>query len=235
MLLRLYGLNFAISLAHTASFFFLSHANSFSDVHQWPLDLLASLFSLSEVKQRHYSAAIMMAVDRVTASCDLGPSRGGGVQRLTNAAVPSRRSSRSSGWNGTPAQPGTATGAINDTSAVIRVRFKEDISHPPPPPPVTHDPLSGGWAQNHTHFSAACAHVEPVRGHGAPAGLKEKAEALNGWSVYREKKGGQSRCQIWNTSMLMPRVSSDETVDLFDTQQMIQRMHTNIQKTQICE
>lgn len=35
--------------------------------------------------------------------------------------------------------------------------------------------------------------------------------------------------------MLMPRVSSDETVDLFDTQQMIQRMHTNIQKTQIRE
>lgn len=39
--------------------------------------------------------------------------------------------------------------------------------------------------------------------------------------------------------MLMPRVLSEETVDLFDTQQMIHRILTNIlteyRQTQICE
>lgn len=79
--------------------------------------------------------------------------------------------------------------------------------------------------------------MEPVSGHRDRAGLKENAEALNRRSVYREKKGELSHCQIWNTLMMMLLMLSDETVDLFDTQQMIHSTRTNIltEYTQICE
>lgn len=75
-------------------------------------------------------------------------------------------------WNSIPAELGIVTRAITHTSVVIRARLKEGISHVPAP--VTHDPLSEAriYAQNHTHFNAACTHVEPVSGRWAWAGLK---------------------------------------------------------------
>lgn len=81
------------------------------------------------------------------------------------------------GWNSTPAELRIVTRAITGTSAVIRVRLREGISHVPVP--VTHDPLSEACAHTHTHrephthFSAACTHVEPVSGHWARAGLSK--------------------------------------------------------------
>lgn len=44
-------------------------------------------FPLPEVTQGHYSAAIIMAADRVTACCDLCTSKSQGVSWLTHAAV----------------------------------------------------------------------------------------------------------------------------------------------------
>lgn len=110
------------------------------------------------------------------------------------------------GCNATPAQFWIVTRAITNTSAVIRVRLMEGISHVHVP--VTHDLLRAvtytqSHTQPHTRVSFAYTHVEPVSGHWSWAGLKLDVEALNGWSVYREKKGTLSGCQIWNTFMLM--------------------------------
>lgn len=65
------------------------------------------------------------------------------------------------GWNSTPVELWIVTRAITDTSAVIRVRLSEGISHVPVP--VTHDPLSGACAHTHTttciHTSVPPAHT----------------------------------------------------------------------------
>lgn len=95
-------------------------------------------------------------------------------------------------------------------------------------------------AHRTTHTSVPPAHTwnQSVDIEPGPV-LRKMREALNGWSVYREKKGELSHCQIWNTLMMMLLMLSDETVDLFDTQQMIHRLRTNIlteyRQTQICE
>lgn len=68
----------------------------------------------------------------------------------------------SAGWNCTPAELRIVTKAITDTSAVIRVRLREGISHIPVP--VTHDLFSGAWVHAHhyvigTHTSDPPAHT----------------------------------------------------------------------------
>lgn len=145
------------------------------------------------------------------------------------------------GCNNTPAKLWIVTRTITNTSAVIRVKPREGISHVRVS--VTHDPLSVAahtqkhqCARAHTHAQTcdshtgfAYRHVEPVSGQWAWAALKLDVEALNGWSVYREKKGVLSGCQIWNTFMLMRLPLSDETADLFDVQQMIHGIWTKTQ------
>lgn len=107
MLLRLYGFNFAISLACSASFYSIPRESV-----QWRPSMapwfIRKPFGLSEVKQGHYSAAIMMAVDRAIACCDLGTSKSQGVQWLTNAAVLIARSQLMDFWQCHLSGAGTA-------------------------------------------------------------------------------------------------------------------------------
>lgn len=99
-----------------------------------------------------------------------------------------------------------------NTSAVIWERRTEGIGYAG----CTGDswPLLGKKGRVHTrraaHASAPPAHTWNQSA-DTEAGLKQNAEALNGWSVYSKKKGGLSRCQIWNTLMLTLRTLSDET------------------------
>ena len=90
MLLRLYGFNFAISLAYNSQGFF-SHVNS-EPVRRRPKmasRFIGELFSFFafEPKKEHYSAAITSAVDRAAARHDLRTSERQGVQWLSNTAL----------------------------------------------------------------------------------------------------------------------------------------------------
>lgn len=80
MLLRLYGFNFAISLAYNTGFFFSPLLRSLlGDVLKWPPDLLVN-FALLEPKLKHYSAVITTPVDKFAARHDLRTSKRQGVQ-----------------------------------------------------------------------------------------------------------------------------------------------------------
>lgn len=109
---------------------------------------------------------------------------------------------------------GLSPGRSRNTSAVIRERRGEGIGYVG----CTGDswPLLGEKGRVHArraaHASAPPAHTwNQSADTKARAGLKQNAEALNGWSVYSEKKGGLSRCQIWNTLMSTLCTLSDET------------------------